>query len=173
MVLVVSLLSIIALTRVGFILFWRAAPPEQDPIHPAYILYQALPERAPPRNDKVIYVLLAGLMAYVVFAAPIQHYTLSTAQQIQDHTLYQRTILKVDQNGEFISVQPYDPAYLPETKYGGEVEDHNAYLIPNIISKDTFNGEHISEYKHRQIQQQDKLQTPTIVDESQLKPMEP
>ncbi|MBN6494395.1 monovalent cation/H+ antiporter subunit D [Acinetobacter pittii] len=172
-VLVVSLLSIIALTRVGFILFWRASPPEEDPIHPAYILYRALPERAPPRNDQVIYLLLAGLIAYVVFAAPIQHYTLSTAEQIQDHALYQHSILKVDQNGEVISVQPYDPAYLPETKYGGEVEDHNAYLVPNIISKDTFNGEHISEYKQRQIQQQDKLQTPTIVDESQLKPMEP
>lgn len=172
-VLVVSLLSIIALTRVGFILFWRASPPEEDPIHPAYILYRALPERAPPRNDQVIYLLLAGLIAYVVFAAPIQHYTLSTAQQILDHALYQHSILKVDQNGEVISVQPYDPAYLPETKYGGEVEDHNAYLVPDIISKDTFNGEHISEYKQRQIQQQDKLQTPTIVDESQLKPMEP
>lgn len=172
-VLVVSLLSIIALTRVGFILFWRASAPEEDPIHPAYILYRALPERAPPRNDQVIYLLLAGLIAYVVFAAPIQHYTLSTAQQIQDHALYQHSILKVDQNGEVISVQPYDPAYLPETKYGGEVEDHNAYLVPDIISKDTFNGEHISEYKQRQIQQQDKLQTPTIVDESQLKPMEP
>lgn len=172
-VLVVSLLSIIALTRVGFILFWRASVPEEDPIHPAYILYRALPERAPPRNDQVIYLLLAGLIAYVVFASPIQHYTLSTAQQIQDHALYQHSILKVDQNGEVISVQPYDPAYLPETKYGGEVEDHNAYLVPDIISKDTFNGEHISEYKQRQIQQQDKLQTPTIVDESQLKPMEP
>ncbi|EXS34339.1 monovalent cation/H+ antiporter subunit D [Acinetobacter sp. 826659] len=172
-VLVVSLLSIIALTRVGFILFWRASPPEEDPIHPAYILYRALPERAPPRNDQVIYLLLAGLIAYVVFAAPIQHYTLSTAQQIQDHALYQHSILKVDQNGEVISVQPYDPAYLPETKYGGEVEDHNAYLVPDVISKDTFNGEHISEYKQRQIQQQEKLQTPTIVDESQLKPMEP
>ncbi|MCU4329735.1 monovalent cation/H+ antiporter subunit D [Acinetobacter pittii] len=172
-VLVVSLLSIIALTRVGFILFWRASPPEEDPIHPAYILYRALPERAPPRNDQVIYLLLAGLIAYVIFAAPIQHYTLSTAQQIQDHALYQHSILKVDQNAEVISVQPYDPAYLPETKYGGEVEDHNAYLVPDIISKDTFNGEHISEYKQRQIQQQDKLQTPTIVDESQLKPMEP
>ncbi|WP_144618894.1 monovalent cation/H+ antiporter subunit D [Acinetobacter pittii] len=172
-VLVVSLLSIIALTRVGFILFWRASPPEEDPIHPDYILYRALPERAPPRNDQVIYLLLVGLIAYVVFAAPIQHYTLSTAQQIQDHALYQHSILKVDKNGEVISVQPYDPAYLPETKYGGEVEDHNAYLVPDIISKDTFNGEHISEYKQRQIQQQDKLQTPTIVDESQLKPMEP
>ncbi|MFX4354915.1 monovalent cation/H+ antiporter subunit D, partial [Acinetobacter baumannii] len=92
-VLVVSLLSIIALTRVGFILFWRASPPEEDPIHPAYILYRALPERAPPRNDQVIYLLLVGLIAYVVFAAPIQHYTLSTAQQIQDHALYQHSIL--------------------------------------------------------------------------------
>ncbi|TGU88622.1 monovalent cation/H+ antiporter subunit D [Acinetobacter pittii] len=172
-VLVVSLLSIIALTRVGFILFWRASPPEEDPIHPAYILYHALPERAPPRNDQVIYLFLAGLIAYVVFAAPIQHYTLSTAQQIQDHALYQHSILKVDQNGEFISVQPYDPSYLPETKYGGEVEDHNAYLVPDIISKNTLNGEHISEYKQRQIQQQEKLQTPTLVDETQLKPMEP
>lgn len=172
-VLVVSLLSIIALTRVGFILFWRATPPEEDPIQPAYVLYRALPERAPPRNDQVIYLFLAGLIAYVVFAAPIQHYTLSTAQQIQNHALYQHSILKVDQNGEVISVQPYDPSYLPETKYGGEVEDHNAYLVPDIISKDTLNGEHISEYKQRQIQQQDKLQTPTIVDESQLKPMEP
>ncbi len=49
----------------------------------------------------------------------------------------------------------------------------NAYLVPDIISKDTFNGEHISEYKRRQIQQQEKLLTPTIADESQLKPMEP
>lgn len=64
-VLLVSLLSIIALTRVGFILFWRASPPEEDPINPAYIIYRALPEKAPPRNDTVIYILLAGLVAYV------------------------------------------------------------------------------------------------------------
>ena len=64
-VLLVSLLSIIALTRVGFILFWRASPPEEDPINPAYIIYRALPEKAPPRNDTVIYILLAGLVAYI------------------------------------------------------------------------------------------------------------
>ncbi|WP_284118550.1 monovalent cation/H+ antiporter subunit D [Acinetobacter seifertii] len=172
-VLVVSLLSIIALTRVGFILFWRASVPEEDPKNPAYVSYQALPIKAPPRNDSVIYILLAGLITYVVFASPVLHYTTGTAQQIQNHALYQQSILKTDQNGETISVQPYDSSYLPETKYGGEVEDHNAYLVPDIISKDTFNGEHISEYKRRQIQQQEKLLTPTIADESQLKPMEP
>lgn len=157
----------------GLILFWRASVPEEDPKNPAYVSYQALPVKAPPRNDSVIYILLAGLITYVVFASPVLQYTTGTAQQIQNHALYQQSILKTDQNGETISVQPYDSSYLPETKYGGEVEDHNAYLVPDIISKDTFNGEHISEYKRRQIQQQEKLLTPTIADESQLKPMEP
>lgn len=170
-ILIVSLLSIIALTRVGFILFWRASPPEENPNEQAYTEYQALPEHAPKRNDQVIYILLAGLMAYVVFAAPIQTYTVSTAQQIQNHALYQQAILKTDAQGKAISVQPYDPTYLPETKYGGEVEDHNALLIPDVISQATLQGEHISEYKQRQIAEQ-TLDAPTIPNETQLKPME-
>ncbi|MFM2332091.1 MAG: hypothetical protein RIQ74_914, partial [Pseudomonadota bacterium] len=143
-ILVVSLLSIIALTRVGFILFWRASPPEANPKEAAYAAYQALPAVAPNRNDKAIYMLLAGLIAYVVFAAPIQTYTVLTAQQIQNHVLYQQSILKHDMQGRAISVQPFDAGYLPETKYGGEVEDHNALLIPDMISKPTLQGEHIS-----------------------------
>ena len=110
-------------------------------------------------------------MAYVVFAAPIQSYTTATAQQIQNHALYNQTILKNDAQGRPISVQPYDPSYLPETKYGGEVEDHNAVLIPDIISKPTLQGEHISEYKQRQIAGQ-VLEAPTIPNNTQLKPME-
>lgn len=170
-ILIVSLLSIIALTRVGFILFWRASPPEENPNEQAYTEYQALPEHAPKRNDQAIYILLAGLMAYVVFAAPIQTYAVSTAQQIQNHALYQQAILKTDAQGKAISVQPYDPTYLPETKYGGEVEDHNALLIPDVISQSTLQGEHISEYKQRQIAEQ-TLDAPTIPNETQLKPME-
>lgn len=170
-ILIVSLLSIIALTRVGFILFWRASPPEENPNEQAYTEYQALPEHAPKRNDQAIYILLSGLMAYVVFAAPIQTYAVSTAQQIQNHALYQQAILKTDAQGKAISVQPYDPTYLPETKYGGEVEDHNALLIPDVISQATLQGEHISEYKQRQIAEQ-TLDAPTIPNETQLKPME-
>lgn len=170
-ILIVSLLSIIALTRVGFILFWRASPPEENPNEQAYTEYQALPEHAPKRNDQAIYILLAGLMAYVVFAAPIQTYAVSMAQQIQNHALYQQAILKTDAQGKAISVQPYDPTYLPETKYGGEVEDHNALLIPDVISQATLQGEHISEYKQRQIAEQ-TLDAPTIPNETQLKPME-
>ena len=170
-ILIVSLLSIIALTRVGFILFWRASPPEENPNEQAYTEYQALPEHAPKRNDQAIYILLAGLMAYVVFAAPIQTYAVSTAQQIQNHALYQQAILKTDAQGKAISVQPYDPTYLPETKYGGEVEDHNALLIPDVISQATLQGEHISEYKQRQIAEQ-TLDAPTIPNETQLKPIE-
>ena len=170
-ILIVSLLSIIAFTRVGFILFWRASPPEENPKESAYIAYQALPDTAPHRNDKAIYVLLIALMSYVVFAAPIQRYTTSTAQQIQNHALYQQAILKHDSQGRAISVQPFDEAYLPETKYGGEVEDHNAVLIPDVISKPTLQGEHISEYKQRQIAEQ-TLSNPTIPNATQLKPME-
>ncbi len=170
-ILVVSLLSIIALTRVGFILFWRASLPEVNPKEAAYAAYQALPAVAPNRNDKAIYMLLAGLIAYVVFAAPIQTYTVLTAQQIQNHVLYQQSILKHDLQGRAISVQPFDAGYLPETKYGGEVEDHNALLIPDVISKPTLQGEHISEYKQRQIAEQ-TLASPTIPNATQLKPME-
>jgi multicomponent K+:H+ antiporter subunit D len=170
-ILVVSLLSIIALTRVGFILFWRASLPEVNPKEAAYAAYQALPAVAPNRNDKAIYMLLAGLIAYVVFAAPIQTYTVLTAQQIQNHVLYQQSILKHDMQGRAISVQPFDAGYLPETKYGGEVEDHNALLIPDVISKPTLQGEHISEYKQRQIAEQ-TLASPTIPNATQLKPME-
>lgn len=170
-ILIVSLLSIIAFTRVGFILFWRASPPEENAKEPAYTAYQALPDTAPHRNDKAIYILLIALMSYVVFAAPIQRYTTSTAQQIQNHALYQQAILKHDSQGRAISVQPFDAAYLPETKYGGEVEDHNAVLIPDVISKPTLQGEHISEYKQRQIAEQ-TLSNPTIPNATQLKPME-
>ncbi|MFO1415875.1 MAG: hypothetical protein U1F28_01155 [Acinetobacter sp.] len=43
-------------------------------------------------------------MAYVVFASPIQTYTvLTAAQQIQNHALYNQAILKTDAQGRVIS----------------------------------------------------------------------
>ncbi len=167
-ILIVSLLSIIAFTRVGFILFWRATAPENNPKEEAYAAYQALPNQAPPRNDKTIYLLLAGLIAYVVCAAPILNYVEKTAAQITDASLYQHGILKTDEQGQTISVQPFDPNYVPETKYNGEMVDPNAHYIPYIISPDTLQGEHISEYKQRQIKGQEHQHT----ENNQLKPME-
>lgn len=167
-ILIVSLLSIIAFTRVGFILFWRATAPENNPKEQAYAAYQALPNQAPPRNDKTIYLLLAGLIAYVVCAAPILNYVEKTAAQITDASLYQHGILKTDEQGQTISVQPFDPNYVPETKYNGEMVDPNAHYIPYIISPDTLQGEHISEYKQRQIKGQEQQHT----ENNQLKPME-
>ncbi|WP_313660503.1 monovalent cation/H+ antiporter subunit D, partial [Acinetobacter variabilis] len=73
-VLLVSLLSILAFTRVGFILFWRSSRPEQDENSEEFSKYEALPSKAPARNDRVIYLLLLSLTAYVVFAAPIYQY---------------------------------------------------------------------------------------------------
>ena len=157
-ILVVSLLSIIAFTRVGFVIFWRATKPEDNPDEAAYAAYQALPEQAPKRNDKTIYLLLVGLMAYMVFAGPIQKYTYQTAEQIQNNVLYEQTLLKTDEHGQTISVQPFDSENLPETKYGGERVDPNAHLIPYLISEETLEGEHISEYKKRQMQQQQQAE---------------
>ncbi len=169
-VLAVSLLSIIAMTRVGFILFWRASKPEDNPNTEAFKAYQALPNTAPARNDTVIYLLLAGMTAYMACAAPIYQYTLSTAEQAQNNALYENMLLKKDESGAVISVQPYDPENLPETKYGGETADPNAHLIPQLIAPDTLNGEHISDYKKRQITQQEAQEAPA--DSPQLKPME-
>ena len=157
-VLVVSLLSIIAFTRVGFVIFWRATKPEDNPNEAAYAAYQALPEQAPKRNDKTIYLLLVGLIAYMVFAGPIQKYTYQTAEQIQNNVLYEQTLLKTDEHGQTISVQPFDSENLPETKYSGERVDPNAHLIPYLISEETLEGEHISEYKKRQMQQQQQAE---------------
>ena len=168
-ILVVSLLSIIAFTRVGFVIFWRATKPEDNPNEAAYAVYQALPEQAPKRNDKTIYLLLVGLMAYMVFAGPIQKYTYQTAEQIQNNVLYEQTLLKTDEHGQSISVQPFDSENLPETKYGGERVDPNAHLIPYLISEETLEGEHISEYKKRQMQQQQQAEVNP--DAESLQPM--
>ena len=153
-VLLVSLLSIIAFTRAGFVLFWRATKPETDPETKEFQAYQALPKHAPLRNDKAIYFLLSGLILYVVFSNPIYQYVLDTSVQIQDNALYNQLLLKKDEHGDIISVQPFNPEYLPETKYGGEQADPNAHFIPYLITPDTLAGEHISDYKMQQIQQQ-------------------
>ena len=169
-VLLVSLLSILAFTRVGFILFWRSSKPEQEENSEEFSKYEALPSKAPARNDRVIYLLLLSLTAYVVFAAPIYQYNYQTAAQIKTNSIYEAALLKRDAEGKFISVQPFDPGYLPETKYGGETPDPNAHLIPYVISENTLNGDHISEFKQRQIDKQYIEQNK--YDDNQLKPAE-
>lgn len=171
-VLLVSLLSIMAFTRAGFVLFWRATTPEDNPNEQAFDDYQKLPATAPARNDKTVYMLMLGLTAYVFFANPIMHYIEKTALQLNNAALYSQTILKSDDLGNVISVQPFDPKYLPETKYGGESVDPNAHYIPYVISPKTLQGEHISEYKNRQIEQQEQSQQHPS-DDAKLKPMEP
>ena len=169
--LIVSLLSILAFTRIGFILFWRATKPKVNPESAEFKLYQGLPEQAPARNDTTVYLLLTGLVLYTVCAGPIQQYMFQTAAQIQKQDLYERSILKQDNLNQVISVQPYDPENLPETQYGGETVDPNAALIPYIISNNTLHGEHISPYKRRQIEQH--TSQPIHADDAQLKPVEP
>ncbi|MCF9045607.1 monovalent cation/H+ antiporter subunit D [Acinetobacter nectaris] len=163
-ILIVSLLSIIAFIRVGFILFWQATDPESNPSRIGYEAYQALPDHSPSRNDTTIYILLMSLILYVVFAHPIQKYLFNAATTLTQQQAYQNLILHKNMRGEFISVEPFDPKYIAETKYAGENPDPNAHFIPYIISPDTLNGTHISLYKKQQIeaQQQQLNQSTTI-----------
>lgn len=172
-VLLVSLLSIIAFTRVGFVLFWRATQPEDDNTEQAYHDYQALPAQAPARNDSTVYLLLGGLMLYVVFASPVIAYIQQTSAQLNSPESYVQAILKTDAQGKVISVQPFDSNYVPETKYKGEVPDAYAPFIPYIVSTPTLEGEHISEFKREQIEQQKHLQQLDAPQQDPIRTMEP
>ena len=170
-ILIVSLLSIIAFTRVGLVLFWRATQPEDNPNEPAYADYQALPGKAPARNPATLGVLLFGLIGYTAFAQPIYQYTTQAASQLQDQSQYVQAVLKADGQGNIISIQPFDSGYLPETKYGGENPDRNAALIPYIVHPDALNGVNISEYKKRQIADQ-QLAEAAVPEGVKLQPTE-
>lgn len=171
-ILIVSLLSIIAFTRLGFVILWRSTVPENDPNQESYHEYQKLPIKAPPRNDTTIFVFIINLIAYVIFAHPVTQYIQQTANQLNDSEQYITAVLKMDERGEVISVQPFDPNYLPETKYGGESADQNAHYIPHIVSEKALEGEHISEYKQRQIKEQELNQLQPEEVQSKLQPME-
>lgn len=147
-VVLVSILSILAFVRVGLILFWRATTPEDNPKEPAYHDYQQLPDHPPQRGDWTIYILLVGLMVYAACAEPIYQYTSATATQLQDKQLYQNTILKRDPYQDTMSVQPFDPQYVPEV-YGQSHPDQYQKYIPYIISENTLNGKHIPPEKAR------------------------
>ncbi len=110
-------------------------------------------------------------MGYMVFAAPIYDYTLKTAQQIQNNALYEDLLLKKDEQGEVMLVFNLMilKIYLKPSMAVNQ-QDPNAHLIPVLISPETLKGEHLSEYKQRQILEQDaEEQQP---DDTQLKPME-
>lgn len=142
-ILLVSILSILAFVRVGFILFWRASPAITDSNHPAYAAYQALPQQPNARLDKVIYLFLVGLIFYAISADPIYRYSYAMAEQLQNKSLYQDVLLKKDATRNYISVQPFDASYLPELKYAETIPDQYQDYIPYIISADTLAGEHI------------------------------
>ena len=171
-ILIVSLLSIIAFTRLGFVILWRSTVPENDPNQESYHEYQKLPSKAPPRNETTIFVFIISLIAYVIFAHPVTRYIQQTANQLNDSEQYITAVLKMDERGEVISVQPFDPNYLPETKYGGEFADPNAHYIPHVISEKSLEGEHISEFKRRQIKEQELNQRQPEEAQSKLQPME-
>ena len=171
-VLLVSLLSILAFVRAGYVIFWRASTPESNPKEEAYALYQALPDRPNRRLDIVIYALLIGLTGYALLAQPVYQYTYAAAEQLQNKQLYQAVLLKNTNRGDVISVQPYNPYYLPHVKYREDtIEDPYEKYIPFVISSKTLAGEHIpAELK---IPQEVSSATPALPDDdAKLVPVE-
>lgn len=153
-VLLVSLVSILAFVRAGYILFWKTRPADASPKHELYEYHQQLPTHAPKTNDTVIYIFLVMLMGYMLFAPSMHAYTTLTAVQMQNAPLYQAHILRENAYDQVISVQRYDDEYVPQTKYGGEQVDKNAHLLPYILSEHNLKGANISEEKKRQILEQ-------------------
>ena len=171
-VLLVSLLSILAFVRAGYVIFWRATTPEQNPEHEAFQAYKKLPDHASPRLNYVIYGLLVGLTAYALLAQPVYQYTYAAAEQLQNKQLYQAVLLKNTNRGDVISVQPYNPYYLPHVKYREDtIEDPYEKYIPFVISSKTLAGEHIpAELK---IPQEVSSDTPALPDDdAKLVPVE-
>lgn len=160
-ILLVSLLSILAFIKAGFVIFWQSTEPESNPIKEGYTAYHALPTRAPKRYDITLYFFLIMLILYAVFAQPIYNYLSQATSDLSQQQIYQDAILKKDPRGNIISVEPFDSKNIPETKYAGENLDPNAYLIPSIISDKTLKGEHISLYKKEQIQKQQNMSEPS------------
>ncbi|TXJ09682.1 MAG: monovalent cation/H+ antiporter subunit D [Acinetobacter sp.] len=144
MILLVSILSILAFVRVGFILFWRAEPPEDNPQSTAFATYQALPDQPTARLDMTIYLLLAGLLVYAVCAEPVYRYTYATAQQLQQPQHYQDILLKKDATQSVISVQPFDPEYLPVLRDAKTDPDQYQDYIPYLLSDKTLAGKNIA-----------------------------
>ncbi len=145
-VLLVSLLSILAFVRAGYVIFWRASTPESNPKEEAYALYQALPDRPNRRLDIVIYALLIGLTGYALLAQPVYQYTYAAAEQLQNKQHYQAVLLKNNNRGDVVSTQPFNPYYLPHLKYREDtIDDPYAKYIPFVISPKTLAGEHIPE----------------------------
>ncbi|MFB2537884.1 monovalent cation/H+ antiporter subunit D [Acinetobacter sp. c3-l95] len=142
-ILLVSLLSILVFVRTGFLIFWRAEHPEDNPKNPAFTSYQALPSQPTPRVDKLIYLFIGLLISYAVVAEPVHQYAYAAAAQLQDKSLYQRKVLKFDENNQPISVQKYDANYLPGLKYGATSDDPYQHTIKKTIHPDTLYGDHI------------------------------
>lgn len=111
-VLLVSFISLLALVRVGIIIFWRVEPPN-DLVQSQYLL----PDRVIPHRLPVAFFSLLGvLLLLMIFASPVRQYTTATALQLQDAPAYQKAILQYDASNQPISRRPFDPSYLPYVK---------------------------------------------------------
>lgn len=135
-VLIVSLISILALSRVGFILFWKAR--HHDQASPTTLVHMT------PTHSKASLTLLGcALVGMLVFTPQIYRYSLATAQQLLTPQAYIHAVLHRNAQGQTMSVQAFDPNYVPVSKYDPNRPDPLAGNIPYSLSPATLQGEHI------------------------------
>lgn len=127
-VIVSSLIAMVAFIRVGLVMFWRAATPEDNPQHVEYALYQALPSHAPHRLSITLGLMIMMLIGYSIAAEPIYRYMQATALQLKDNQRYQKIVLTADKTGTMISVQPFDAHYVPRPELPNPYQQLTPYL---------------------------------------------
>ncbi len=111
-VIVVSLLGMIALTRAGILIFWNVdTPDDPEEIERMQLLKQKY--RQPKYLGAACISLFSVLIAMVIFASPLKQYANATAFQLKNGLAYQTAILQHDMNHDVVSTRLFDPGYLP------------------------------------------------------------
>ncbi len=87
--LVSGLLAIIAMSRAGSTIFWRASPKDETSVANLGI-----------RRGIAIGLLIGASPIMALFAGPVTEYTQATAEQLADHDAYIRTIIGPQEPGE-------------------------------------------------------------------------
>ncbi|XID74583.1 monovalent cation/H+ antiporter subunit D [Alkanindiges sp. WGS2144] len=111
-ILLVSFISLVALTRAGIVLFWQTEPPNAV----VQAQYSNAERIMPYHLPTAFFCVLGCLVLLVIFASPVKQYMNATAAQLKEQSTYQHAVLQYDDNHQAISERLFDPAYLPYSK---------------------------------------------------------
>lgn len=169
-VIVVSLLGMIALTRAGILLFWNIDVPN-NPEEIKRMEHLSRQYQSPKYLPSAFFFIFSALILMVFLASPIKQYTNATAFQLKDSLSYQAAILQHDENHEIVSTRLFDPAYLPYVNqtYNRDLSDDMADETQIVADQAQIDEEQQIDHPPTQMDHSTKL--PKKV-EAKLEPME-